>query len=168
MDPFFITSSVVGLTATCVQTAKALHDIRNKFQTANLTISAICTETTVISASLSQLQSSMLINTEGLSKKLKERPEFEATLDNALTGCYVVFDVLQAEIRKYTEISHFGSSDIGFRAKIRYVWNESTMQEILTQMRGLQTALSLLLQLLGSYVHQSIHGAETHVSIARL
>ncbi|KAL8861213.1 MAG: hypothetical protein Q9178_002429 [Gyalolechia marmorata] len=150
MDPLSITASVVGLTAICVQTAKALRDIKDKFQGASLTVSAICTETTIISASLSRIQSSLLGSPDEISDKLRQRPDLEATLDNALTGCYLVFDVLQAEIQKFTESKHSEFLNPGLRAKLRYVWNETAMQDILTQMRGLQTALALLLQLLGS------------------
>ena len=106
MDPLSITASVVGLTSICVQTAKALRDIKDKFQGATLTVSAICTETTIISASLSRIQSSLLGSPDEISDKLRERPDLEATLDNALTGCYLVFDVLQAEIQKFTESKH--------------------------------------------------------------
>ncbi|KAL8785349.1 MAG: hypothetical protein Q9213_003414 [Squamulea squamosa] len=150
MDAFSISASVVGLTATCLKTAKALHDIKDKFDNGNLIISAICTETTIISASLSRIQSSILSSPDEISDKFKERPDLVATLDSALTGCYVVFDVLQVEVQKYTQSKNSESSNIGFRAKLRYVWNETAMQDILTQMRGLQTALALLLQLLGS------------------
>ncbi|KAL8915652.1 MAG: hypothetical protein Q9172_006794 [Xanthocarpia lactea] len=150
MDPLSITASVVGLASICVQTAKALRDIKDKFQGASLTVSAICTETTIISASLSRIQSSLLGSPDEISDKLRERPDLEATLDNALTGCYLVFDVLQAEIQKFTESKHSEFLNPGLRAKLRYVWNETAMQDILTQMRGLQTALALLLQLLGS------------------
>ena len=152
MDPLSITSSVVGLTAICVQTAKALNDIKGKFQNAGLTIAAICTETTIVSASLARIQSSVLGNPDGLSEKLGARPDLEATLDHALIGCYVVFDVLQTEVQKLTESAQSSAVDLSFRAKLRYLWNESTMQDILTQIRGLQTALTLLLQLLGAYV----------------
>ena len=155
MDPLSITASVVGLTATCVQTAKTLSDLKDKFQNASLTISAICTETTIISASLSQIQSLMLGNPDGLSNKLQQRPDLESTLDQSLTGCYIVFDVLQAEVQKLLEFSPPGSSEFGLRTKLRYMWNESTMQDILTQIRGLQTALTLLLQILGSCVLSS-------------
>lgn len=152
MDPLSVTASVVSLTAICVQTAKALNDLRGKLQSADLTIAAICTEATIISASLSRIQSSMLGSPDGLSDKLSARPDLEATLDQALTGCCVVFDVLQAEIRKLTESAQSVSSDLGLKARLRFLWSESTMQDILTQLRGLQTALTLLLQLLGTYV----------------
>lgn len=43
-------------------------------------------------------------------------------------------------------------SDLGSKSKLRYCWNEKMMQDILQQIRGLQIALTLLLQLLGTYV----------------
>ncbi|KAF9889560.1 hypothetical protein FE257_007270 [Aspergillus nanangensis] len=141
---------VAGLTASCVQTAKALHDLKDKFDNANLTISAICTETTLISASMSHIQSYILRNPDSVSDKLLNQPSLESTLDQALTGCYIVFDVLQTEVSKLTESELLESSvNLGWSAKVRYIWNEGTMKDILSQMRGLQTALTLLLQLLG-------------------
>ena len=150
MDPLSITAAVVGLTATSIQTAKALYSIKDKFQGAALTIAAIYTETTIISASLSKLQSSLLSNREELADNLSRRPDLEATLDQALTGCFVVLDVLQAEVGKLTEACQTDSLNITLKARLRFVWNESTMQDILKQLRGIQTAMSLLLQLLGT------------------
>ena len=152
MDPLTITASVVGLTAMCIQTGKALHDFKNKYQYASLTIIAICTETSIISISLSRIQSSMLSNPDGLSLKLAAGSSLEETLDHALNGCYVVFEELQAETQKLNGAAQSDSSSPSFGAKIRHVWNEKHMQDILTQIRGLQNALTLLFQLLGTCV----------------
>jgi len=152
MDPLSITASVVGLTATCVQTAKALNALKQKFVKAKLTIGAICTEATVISASLSQLQSSMLRDQEGFGNKVNERPELESALDTALTGCLIVFDVLQDEIRKLSLSSDDATDQLRMTSKAKYLWNESTMQDLLRQLRGLEAALTLLLQLLTTSV----------------
>ncbi|KAL3434350.1 Dbl homology domain-containing protein [Aspergillus tetrazonus] len=150
MDFLSISASVAGLTASCVQTAKALHDLKDKFDNANLTISAICTETTLISASMTHIQSHLLRDPKSVLDKLHSQPSLESTLDQALTGCYLVFDVLQSEVSKLTESAlPEAPIDLRFTAKVRYMWNESTMKDVLNQMRGLQTALTLLLQLLG-------------------
>ncbi|CAI7677272.1 unnamed protein product [Penicillium pancosmium] len=150
MDPLSISASVAGLTASCLQTAKALRDLKDKFDNANLTISAICTETTLISASMSHIQSCILKDPDAVSDKLQSHPSLESTLDQALTGCYVVFDVLESEISKLTESEVLQTSvDLKFTAKLRYMWSESTMKELLGQMRGLQTALGFIMQLLG-------------------
>lgn len=157
MDPLSISASVAGLTASCLQTAKALRDLKDKFDNANLTISAICTETTLISASMSQIQSCILKDPDAVSDKLQSHSSLESTLDQALTGCYVVFDVLESEIVRLTESEVLQTSvDLKFTAKLRYMWSESTMKELLGQMRGLQTALSFIMQLLGVYVLRSL------------
>ncbi|KAI1200447.1 Dbl homology domain-containing protein [Nemania serpens] len=147
MDPLSITTTVIGLTATCLQTAKALNDIKDKYQNAQLTISAIVTEATIISASLSRIQTLILGHVDDVNEKLK-RPDLETTLDIALTGCFVVFNVLETEVRKLTEVPGAQEQGLGAMAKIRFMWSESTMQDLLRQIRGLQTALILLLQLL--------------------
>ena len=151
MDPLSITANVVGLTAKCVQTAKALNDLREKYKHANMTITAICTESTIISASLSNIQNSMLSSPDALSAKLESRPDLESTLDSALTGCFVVFDVLEAEVLRLTGRAVSESTEFSFKTKAQYLWNEKSMQEILGQIRGLQTALTLLLQVLERY-----------------
>ncbi|KAL4953868.1 Dbl homology domain-containing protein [Aspergillus filifer] len=143
MDPLSISASVAGLTASCVQTAKALHDLKDKFDNTNLTISAICTETTLIFTSMSHIQSRILQDPSSVSAKLQNQSSLESTLDQSLTSCYIVFDVLQTELSKLTEsqLSNYsGSLELGW----------GTMKDILGQMRGLQSALTLLIQLLGA------------------
>jgi hypothetical protein len=119
MDPLSITSVVVSLTAKCMQAAKQLNDLRDKYRSAQIIISAICSESTVISLSLSQLQGLMLQNPQILSTRLAARPEIQSTFDTVLTSCMVVFTVLEEEILN-----------------------------LLGQIRGQQSTMSLLLQLL--------------------
>ncbi|KAL4939399.1 hypothetical protein BDV06DRAFT_231074 [Aspergillus oleicola] len=123
MDPLSISASVAGLTASCVQTAKALQDLKDKSDNANLTISAIFSETTLYICYL-------------VSNKLQNQPNLEPTLDQALTGCYTVFDQL---------LQPSGSLELGFGSKVRYMWSEGTMKDIWGQMRGVQSALTLLI-----------------------
>ena len=150
MDPLSMSAAVAALTATSIQTAKTLHSIKDKFQGAEFTITSLCTETTFISASLSQVQSLLLGDQDRIAKDLSNRPDLEPTLDQALTGCFVALDVLQAEIEKITEACPTGSKNVTLKAKMRLLWNETTMQDMVTHLRGIQSALSLLLQLLGT------------------
>jgi len=147
MDPLSVTSVVVSLTAKCMQTAKQLNDLRDKYRSAQIIISAICSESTVISVSLSQLQALMLQNPQILSTRLAARPEIQSTFDTVLTGCMVVFTILEEEILKLKR-GDDSFQTFGFRAKARYVWNEEMMQNLLGEIRGLQSTMSLLLQLL--------------------
>lgn len=149
MDPLSITGTVLSITARCLMTAKALNDLRDKYKGAQITIAALSSECAVIGASLSRIQSLILQDLNGLSTQLKFRPELEGVFDTALTGCVVVFSVLDDEVRKLTASSAAdGSAGLGFRTKARYVWNEATMKDLLSQIRGQQTALTLLIQAL--------------------
>jgi len=108
-------------------------------------IVSICSETTVISASLSKVQS-LLLRSPDPSLLLESRPELIAALDAALTGCMVLFSCLD------DELSHITSSPqakgISWRGKARMIWNRDKLKELLEGLRGLQISLSLLIQLL--------------------
>ncbi|ORY17080.1 hypothetical protein BCR34DRAFT_555977 [Clohesyomyces aquaticus] len=147
MDPLTITSTVISISARCVQTARALYDLRGKYKDASMLITAIYTETTVISTSLASIQGLCTRNPEALRSTLHERSDLTATFDQALTGCVLVYSVLDEEVhRLYAEIGKDGIA--GAMGRMKFVWKEDTMKDVLTQIRGQQTALSLLIQLL--------------------
>ena len=97
MDPFSITASLLPVTAQCLSTVKALHDLQGKYKNAQLTISALCSETSIISASLFQIQSLVSRDADGFTNRLQSKPELEITFNTALTGCMVIFSVLESE-----------------------------------------------------------------------
>lgn len=148
MDPLTITASVLSITTTCIHIAKDLSDLREKFKDAQMMISAICSESTVISASLAHIQTIVLSNPDALTTQLQFRPELEGAFDTALTGCMMVFSVLQDEVQSLTSSSKSASKDIGWSIKAKYLWKEENMKDLLQQLRGQQTALTLLIQAL--------------------
>lgn len=99
MDPISITASVLGITSKCLSTAKLLYTLREKFKNSQMTISAIYSECTVISASLGHIQGLVLTNPHMLRSNLESRPELENILDTGLTGCVLVFSVLDDEVK---------------------------------------------------------------------
>jgi hypothetical protein len=107
-----------------------------------MTITAIYSESTVIAASLGHVQSLLLTNPDVLRSNLQSRPELANILDTALTGCLLVFSVLDDEVQK------LGAQEGSFRRRVQYVWKEETMNDLLGQIRGKQTALTLLTQAL--------------------
>jgi hypothetical protein len=122
----------------CIQSAKELYDLRSRFKDASILITAIYSESMVIAASLSQLQ--------GLLQQdaLKNKPLLHETFDRALTGCRVVYVCLDEEVR---ELARKADNDnLNFKDRTKYLWKEDTFKELLQQIRGQQSALSLLLQ----------------------
>lgn len=89
-------------------------------------ISAICSECTVISASLGHIQSLVLTNPEILRSNLQSRPEPEKVLDSALTGCILVFSILDDEVQTLNRnVTSVGS-------RVAHLWKEGTMTDLLT------------------------------------
>ena len=107
---------------------------------------AICSESTVISASLAQIQS-LLLQRQDLAEVWRSRTDLPMVLDQALTGIMVVFSCLDAETQRITA----GTSDLSriqWTPRLRVMWNESKLNDLLGSIRGQQTALILLVQLL--------------------
>ncbi|KAF2179065.1 hypothetical protein K469DRAFT_717574 [Zopfia rhizophila CBS 207.26] len=147
MDPLTITSAVISISARCIQSARALYDLRGKYKDASMTITAIYSESTVISTSLAHIQGLISKNPDALRSTLQERPELEATFDQALTGCVLVYSVLDDEVRRlYTGIGKEGVA--GMVGRVKFLWKEEAMRDVLVQIRGQQTALGLLIQAL--------------------
>jgi hypothetical protein len=111
-----------------------------------MAVVSICSESTVIIASLSQIQS-LLLQKQDLASLWKSQTELPMVLDVALTGCMVIFSCIDAEIER---IVPRGSdpSQIRWRPKVRMMWNEQRLNELLNALRGQQTAINLLIQLL--------------------
>ncbi len=68
------------------------------------------------------------------------------TFDQAITGCMLVYSVLEDEVQKL-----YARAD-SVSGRIRYLWREEAMKDLLHQIRGQQTALTLLIQALQMYV----------------
>ncbi|KAF2808025.1 uncharacterized protein BDZ99DRAFT_522623 [Mytilinidion resinicola] len=147
MDPLTITAAVLKITAVGVRTATALNALRGHYKNASITIGSLCSETTIIGASLSQVQTLFLQDINGRSDQIKSRPDLVATFDIALTGCMVVFSCLDEEVRNLT-MGTMDAKSVNWKKRARAVWKEDTMRELLSQIRGQQTALTLLVQLL--------------------
>jgi hypothetical protein len=147
MDPLTITATVITLSATCVKSSRQLYDLKEKYKDASMTITAIYSESNVISSSLAHIQGLCTRNPEVLQSTLRHRPELERTFDQALTGCVLVYSVLDDEVQRlYAAIARDGMA--GAIGRMKMIWREETMKDVLTQIRGQQTALSLLIQAL--------------------
>jgi hypothetical protein len=92
----------------------------------------------VIAASLSQVQNLLQHET------LQNKPQLLETFDRALTGCRVVYGCLEEEVRDL--VIKAENDDLKFKDRAKFLWKEDTFKELLTQIRGQQSALTLLIQ----------------------
>ena len=111
-----------------------------------MTIVAICSETTLISASLSQIQT-LVLRRHDLTNILNDRPDLAAALDTALIGCAVLLSCLYEETQRITKDST-QPSQYTWRGRTRVMWNHDRLNELLDGLRGQQTAISTIINLL--------------------
>ncbi|KAF5563847.1 GTPase-activating of the rho rac family (LRG1) [Fusarium napiforme] len=141
MDPLSIATSVVGLTATCLSTCKKLHDLAGEYQDVPAVIAMICSESTIISIGLSELQMKIL-RRDDLAQAWASKTEIWTAFETALTGCMVLLSCLETESRSLR------SQNPGIWSKIKFIWNQDRLKELLGALRGQQSSITLLLNLL--------------------
>ncbi|KAF2128514.1 hypothetical protein P153DRAFT_376644 [Dothidotthia symphoricarpi CBS 119687] len=138
MEPVSALFGVMAAIPQCIQSAKSLYDLRSRYKDASILITAIYSESMVIAASLSQVQN--LLQHDALQNK----PQLLETFDRALTGCRVVYGCLEEEVRDLVVKAE--EDDLKFKDRAKFLWKEDTFKELLQQIRGQQSALSLLIQ----------------------
>jgi len=55
MDPLSVSASILGVGAAVVKVTQALRDIQGRYGSANTTLTSICVESNLVSATLSSL-----------------------------------------------------------------------------------------------------------------
>jgi hypothetical protein len=147
MDPLSITANLIAIITVCGKVTKTLRNFYSIYGSAAFVIASICTETGVISVSLTYIQSLIKRRPDAIMTRLRSRPELLDTLDTALTGCMLVCSCLENETQRL--VSGAGETKaVSWGAKARLLWNQDTLKELLENIRGQQLALSLLIQAL--------------------
>jgi hypothetical protein len=134
MDPLSLTASFLAIKTACLKSANSLGGLREKYKHAQITISALCAEATVISMFLSQIQSLILQNPNAILTQMRFRSNVIAIFDGALTGCSVVFAVLNDEITVL--IAECQEEDLSWSQREKINWKDAVMKELLQQLRG--------------------------------
>ncbi|RSL76146.1 hypothetical protein CEP51_010234 [Fusarium floridanum] len=147
MDPLSIAASVGALAATCLSTCKKLSDLASNYQDVPMVITMICSETMVINIALSDLQKNIL-QRQDLSQAWASRTDVLVAFETALTGCMIVFSCLEAETRRL-QSQTLNSSGMRVWAKLKFLWNQDRLKELLSALRGQQSSINFLIQVLG-------------------
>jgi hypothetical protein len=145
MNTLSVATAVSGLTGICLKTAVSLDALRPKFQSADVTITALCSECTVISASLTDIQMFVLQSDFG------SRSELHTTFDTVLTACMVGFACLEVRIKKLETTKpadHTSNSRTPWRVRAKSEWDEDAMRKYLSHLRDGKAALLILVQLI--------------------
>lgn len=96
---------------------------------------------------LSELQSKIL-RRDDLAQAWASRTDILNVFEVVLTGCMTVFSCLEAEIR------NLKLKELGVLAKLKFMWNQDRLKELLEALRGQQTSITFLLNILEMSVYQ--------------
>jgi hypothetical protein len=107
---------------------KVCNDYRSKYKIASTTLPALATECHTIC---------IVRDPDWASSRLDSKPHLRLVFDNALAGCEIVVSIIDDEVENLMKSAGDDVSRQPSRMeRVRYVWNEDTMKELLQQARG--------------------------------
>ncbi|MCJ1393744.1 hypothetical protein MMC18_006620 [Xylographa bjoerkii] len=142
-----MTVAIASLVMKCASIVKAAQDVRGRYKAATLTISSMATECVTVSTALSHLQN-LAINDNG-----SVDVDVVNTLETVVIGCTLTISVLDEYILELTtdkSVLKSADSSSKWTTKVKVLWNEAEMRELLQQLRGYQSSITLLLTVLQS------------------
>lgn len=151
MDPLSISLAIAPLLLASAKLTKQINDFAGSYKNATTTLASICIECRLIHVALCKIQGLVYQSSSVLTARLSSEKSLRDAFDSALTGCRMTVAAVDVEIRKLIDseaVSHSGKPEISFRRKLRYVWKEDLMQNLLDQTRGQMASIQFLISLL--------------------
>jgi len=154
MDPVGIAAGTVALATALLTTSKALSELRDRYANANLSLTSISSECTIISGALIQIAQHIENDQHGFRAKtvkahgtqwdgdLIEMP-LDMALSEALITCEGNMRMLNEGIKKCNVRNLSGL--LTFKSKTKFIWSEVDLRERLRDLRGVSQALAFLL-----------------------
>lgn len=141
MDPLSIATSTSALISCTAKLVKLLYDLHNTLEDAPLLLSSIINECTVVHTSLCVIhdrQSKYATVHDARSDQVFN------TFDVALSGCALILSVLEKDVQSCL-LAGKSPQDPGAIKRSKIILSKDHLREILSQLRGQQQALTLLL-----------------------
>lgn len=149
MDAACAASALVGLIFNCTMAVKTCNDLLGKYRNTPQTLSSIETEVSTLEASLLQLQHLMLRDRAALASRWDIQSLLPQTFETAIDSFKKMFSVLLADLDRINEKRRDSAdSRISWGWKVKLLWNEAAMQDLLTRIRAHQQSLQFLMTIL--------------------
>jgi hypothetical protein len=120
-----------------------LWEIRKAWNHAPVTVDTLCSQLKLTAASLSQIQSLLLSDTD----VLRDKPDLVDTFDTTLTSCLVLSTSLDMYILKIKN-GALRDGKMTWKMKFKTLWDEAEVEELLQQLHTQQRGISVLVDLL--------------------
>ncbi|ORY16273.1 hypothetical protein BCR34DRAFT_557528 [Clohesyomyces aquaticus] len=145
IDPLTISATVLALSRTVVLSVRELASLRHRLNSCPTIINSITTESTIINIVLVQLKSLLSNAPQDITARIERSPDLGDVLEIALKNCAEIYSLLMADISHFKE-NPKKPGRLRTRDRIRFLWNEDNLKELLQQLRSHQNALTSLLQ----------------------
>ena len=150
-DPLSIATGVLSIVGNSIKAIQTIDGYASKYANADVDIAALRNECATVRLALLQIQlvqSRPRVETRtngAISAEIRE------DYDNVLGSCATIFSVLHERLKSFNlqALQKVNKATAG--AKLKYTWNEQQIEILRTNIRGLVSALSLLLTALQRY-----------------
>ena len=138
-EPISILVSVRTLSSVAFQLGKTLASVQQKYQQAPRILALLSTECTVAATAMAKIQQIMENKAAILKSGFDGETNVTACFELALTTWATTFSILDTELSKF-------DGNHGVLSRIRFIWSESTLDELRRQLRDLSSSVNFLLQ----------------------
>jgi hypothetical protein len=151
MDDSELQSTIPPLLASCYKIIKIFGLLREHLKPVPLTMASITNECFTVRASLATMQN--LDISQITSQTDQNREEGVKSIDALFIGCGMTLNVTEEYVEAFLREVQIVFADLDTPeeaeaerpAKIRELWNEIEMKELLTQLRGYRNGLTELI-----------------------
>jgi hypothetical protein len=142
---------VLQIASNCGRTLQSLSHLKSRFKNAGPTLDALASEVDQVKDNLTTLKGILEEKDHSFAEILKSRPDLQETVVKTLRGCDAMFQLLSKDLAKILSSSAESEKKLDFIRMTKFTKNEKIFKDYLTQIRGHQTALSMLCQILQMY-----------------
>lgn len=142
-DPVSILMAVnasLGIARSLVHTIKELYELAEQYETAALAIRTLATQCNTFRVAIQRI-SKWLATQDETSRQDLDEDFWQALVQNLDTGALVISDI-EKRIRGLKKDS------AKFWIRTKYLWNSVVIGELQSQMQGLMSAVSILVQVI--------------------
>jgi hypothetical protein len=141
-----LTASKAVTLASCVNVVSQLHDAREKYKDAEITIGELTSQTTLVRYALERIQRLFLEDPRAIALKLQAQDHalFRA-FDTALVGVTAVLELIECELQKLNGAKKHRHL-LQWMGKSKVAWNDAVMVDMLNKMMSRVSTFTFLFQ----------------------
>jgi hypothetical protein len=159
MDPISIAASISSLIVGSTKIVQLANNVRQQYANSELLMASVAAECSTVTVALAQLHSALQSRNER-SWKRDGKEDVLKSVEAVSVACSLTLSVLEkymvgmVKAKEDEDEPESSRNDVQLtrREKMRVLWNDEEITRLLSQMRGYQSSLGLLLNVVQWYV----------------